>query len=186
MGKQSSAKTIYKHFALWLIWFTFNTLQVVKIIAHQKLIFWMQLAYNYLSLVIVFYAITGTLTTFFKYYALGIRSNKYRHKIFYIFNTQLLLIVVIIVAYILVSIFMDTNFFENIYPDYFFHFFQRFNRVLAYIFAAIGYAYFLFYKNKQITKNIMNEERITMWQERSQEMEQIIWELKNNRNSLLN
>jgi hypothetical protein len=187
MKAQPTVKRALKHIGVWVLWYALNILQNVKYMRLFRTIEWIQVAYNCISLAIVFYAIAATLTTLLEYRRLGIYRDKFRFKILYIFNTHLLFCGAIAVTYIGVSMFLDLRFFENIYPDLFIHFFKRFDRILPYIFAALIYGYHVAYKKKHVAKDQFKDERISTLEEQNQHLMKWVQEIQNsNRSSLLN
>jgi hypothetical protein len=187
MKARSAVKRVFKHIGVWILWYALQMIQNVKFIRFFRTIEWIQMAYNCISLVIVFYAISATFTTLLEYRRLGIYRDRYRYKILYVFNTHILFCGAIAVSYIAMSMFLDIRFFENIYPDLFMHFFKRFDRVLPYVFAALIYGHHVAYKKKHVAKDLFKDERIAVLEEQNKHMMQWIQEIKNsNRSSLLN
>jgi hypothetical protein len=187
MKAQSATKTVFKHIGVWVFWCALNMLQNVRIMRLFRTIEWIQVAYNCLSLTIVFYTIAATLTTLLEYHRLGIYRNRYRYKILYLFNVHILFCGAIAVTYIGLSMFMDIRFFENIYPDLIIHFFKRFDRVLPYVFAALIYGYHIAYKKRQAAKDLFTDERISALEQKNEQLVLWVRELENSkRSSLLN
>jgi hypothetical protein len=150
-------KTIVKHCMLWSIWYLINTLQIADGISTFKTTEWLQLAYNYSSLVIVFYCITSCMTRFCKIFSLNVYSSlKGVRQVRYLFNNALLIALTVIAVYVSLSVTLDNGFFGYKYPTALSHIIQRLTRVLPYAVLAAGYAYFGHYKSsvkKYIRKN---------------------------------
>lgn len=176
---------LFKHIGVWILWHSLNLIQNIKVMRFFRTIEWIQLAYNCLSLIIVFYSISYLLTTLLEHRRLGV--YRYRYKIMYLFNVHLLFCGVIVLTYIGTSMFLDMRFFENIYPDTFIHFFRRFDRVLPYLPMALIYGYHLAYRKKQAGKDIYKDELITILREKNKQLELWVQEKQiGGRNSLLN
>lgn len=162
-------------------------IQNVRIMRLFRAIEWTQVAYNCLSLIFVFYAISSTLTTMLEYRNLGVYRNKYRYKIMYLFNTHVIVIGVIAGAYIALSVFLDVQLFENIYDDPIVQFFRRFDRELPYVFGALMYGHHIAYKKKQVALNVFNIQIISELRQQKESLNLLVQELSSsNRNSLLN
>jgi hypothetical protein len=147
----SNLKSVAKHAAAWIIWFAFNSITVFTDgLSKFGLIDWLQLTFNYVSLVLVFYAVGYIIKnmlnriSFVKYQNLnGLAALKYLMKI------ELLFVLLVMLFYISIAIFLDSTYFGYEYPSIVWHIDKRLARVLAYVVAGAGYAYFLYYKRRQ-------------------------------------
>ncbi len=134
-------KTILTHCALWGIWYLINTLQLVGIMSSFRTRDWIQLAYNYVSLVLVFYAITWLMAGFYHIFSVkmfNMLTGLQRVK--YLFNNRLLLALSVLALYVWVSVQLDNVFFGYEYPTVLSHTVQRLTRVLLYAVIADRYA----------------------------------------------
>jgi hypothetical protein len=187
MKARTAVKRVFTHITVWILWYALQLIQNIKIMRFFRTIDWIQVAYNLLSLTIVFYAIASTLTILLEYRRLGVYRKRHRYKIMYLFNVHLLFCGMIVLTYIGTSMFLDMRFFENIYPDNFIHFFKRFDRVLPYLPTALIYGYHIAYRKKQVGKDIYKDELISTLQEKNRQLELWVQEKQiGGRNSLLN
>ncbi len=177
METQSTLKKVLKHAGFCALWSIFQSLQVINFIPKLTTSGWMQIGFNCLSLIIVFYAVSFTLSAFLQYRSMGIYGDKYRYKILYIFNTHLLFCGVIVAVYVGLSMYLDIKLFENIYPDFVIHFYRRFDRAQLAVWPAIGYAFFIAYEKKQAAKEAEKDEYIYMMEEHTKYMEEWVREL---------
>jgi hypothetical protein len=153
-------KTILQHCALWGIWYLINTLQLVGIMSTFKTKDWMQLAYNYISLILVFYAIVWLLAGFYRIFSVQMYSTlRGVNKVRYLFNTRLLLALAVTALYVGVSVVLDNIFFGYEYPTALSHIIQRLTRVLLYVVIADRFANFANYKRRVRNYVIKNETR---------------------------
>jgi hypothetical protein len=52
-------RIIIKHISLWAIWYLLNSLQLLPVLSTLSKTAWLQLAYNYISLIVIFYAVAA-------------------------------------------------------------------------------------------------------------------------------
>lgn len=135
-------KRLYKHLAAWAAWYLLNSLSLFQITLTSSQ--WAQLAYNYISLVLVFYAVAGFSYRYFS----GISSvamdkrSGISKACYLLFRWQVLGVVAVMVIYITCSIYLDNRFFGYQYESLQAHIDQRFIRQLSYVFAAGSWSYY--------------------------------------------
>lgn len=154
-------KTFLIHLTVWSFWYLLNSLELVGFFSKLTVIHWIQLAYNYLSLVIVFYCVAKTLQGFFDccFYPgfsvlndIGPTISKFKYNI--------VVVIFIGISYIGLSVFLDGNLFGYEYPTLLSNITKRYDRVLPYIVAAILYACLRSYRKRQRQKDFVVEKRI--------------------------
>jgi hypothetical protein len=156
-------KTILKHCSVWTIWYLINILQLAGSFTTVKLIVWLEVAYNYTSLVLIFYTIAWLMTGFYRIFSFQIyKSLKGAEKVRYLFNNRLLLAMSVIAVYVCLSVTLDNIFFGYEYPTVVSHIIQRLTRVLMYAVIADRFAYFANYKRRVSDYVKKNERRFFM------------------------
>lgn len=154
-------KKVSKHIAAWLIWYMINSLELILVSAVLTTVHWLQLGYNYITLVIVFYYIAWVSRGFFDYCfspAFNILTDL--RKTILAFKVNFILVLVAVTMYVSLSVYLDGSFFGYKYPTILSNVLQRFSRVLPYVIAALLYSCFRSYRKRQHQVNLANEERI--------------------------
>ncbi len=156
-------KTILKHCAIWVIWYLMNILELAGSFTTVKTIVWLEVAYNFVSLMLVFYAIVWLLAGFYRIFSVQIYTTlRGLHRVRYLFNNRLLLALAVTALYVGVSVVLDNVFFGYDYPTAFSHIMQRLTRVLLYALLADRFAYFANYKRRVSDYVKKNERRFFM------------------------
>lgn len=155
------SKETLKHFIAWLVWYLFNSLELIVISAVLTTVHWLQLGYNYVSLVIVFYYIARVTKGFFDYcFSPTFNLLTDLKQTILAFKYNLILVLVTVILYVGLSVYLDNHFFGYKYPTIFTNILQRFSRVLPYATAALAYSWFRSYRKRQKQIHLANEERI--------------------------
>ncbi len=156
-------KKVAKHFTLWFIWYTLNSIQLFGSISSLDSTSWLQLGYNYISLVIVFYGVTVSMNSYYKTFSLQVLySFRGIKQVRYLTKWQLISCFFIAIAYVGTSIYLDKNFFGYKYENLVTHISQRFTRVLPYILVAALYSYLNDYKRRAAKYKIYNDKRFNI------------------------
>jgi hypothetical protein len=151
MKPSSNLKSVVKHAAVWIIWYCANSLTLLSVdFSSLSIAGWLHLAFNYISLIVVFYAVANIMQQMFN----RISFVKYQNlkglaAIRYLLKMELIGVFLIVVLYVGIAIFLDRTYFGYEYPSIGSHIDKRFTRVISYVVTAAGYAYFLFYKRRQ-------------------------------------
>jgi hypothetical protein len=173
-------KNILKHCALWAVWYLINTLQIADAITTFKTTEWLQLGYNYISLVIVFYCIAGLMARFYKVFSRQIYATfKGAKQARYLFNNHLLLVLMVVALYVCLSVTLDNIFFGYQYPTALSHIIQRLTRVLLYALLADRYAYLYYYKSRVSNYIINNDARFKNLQADNYKIKELYEQLAN-------
>ncbi len=168
-------KTLSLHFLLWSLWFGLNSLSLVRDSRQLTTDQWLQLAWNYLSLVMVFYAITSISRSFFNNLSFHrIQSYRWPGKAWYILTRrEVFYIAGITTLYVGISIFLDNVAFGYNYPDLFSHIDRRLSRVMPYIPLAVLYTLYQFQMAKMKGRLQKNNTRIYHLKDHISKLEQI-------------
>jgi hypothetical protein len=151
MKPSSNLKSVAKHAAAWIIWYNLNSLTLLTVdFSKLSIAGWLHLAFNYISLVLVFYSVVHIMQNMFK----RISFVKYQNlkglaAIKYLLKMELIGVFLIVVFYVGIAFFLDRTYFGYEYPSIGSHIDKRFTRVISYVVTAVGYAYFLYYKKRQ-------------------------------------
>jgi hypothetical protein len=161
MKPHSLLKSIFNHTMLWLLWYSINSISIFAKISSFGSSAWLQLAFNYLSLIAVFYAVINIMMRFFNRFSfIRYQSIKGHRAIFYLLKIEIFCVVLVVALYIAIAIFLDGKYFGYNYPDLFTHIDRRLMRVIGYVLFAAGYAYYCCYKRKQQQLAKANNKRL--------------------------
>lgn len=173
-------KEILKHFIVWLVWYLLNSLELIVISAVLTTVHWLQLGYNYVSLVIVFYYIARITKGFFDYcFSPVFNLLTDLKQAISAFKYNLILVLVTVILYVGLSVYLDNHFFGYKYPTIFTNILQRFSRVLPYATAALIYSCFRSYRKRQKQIHLANEERIKSLQTEVYRITRLYQQLEN-------
>lgn len=163
MKPSSRIKSIARHTIVWIIWFGLHSYTLFSAdIAKFGAMDWLHQAFNYLSLVIVFYSLAYFIVHLFYEgidgeYLLLKDFSDFRN----IINVESVSIVLIMVLYVIVGVSLDAMYFGYKYPGVDAYVYERVEHVIPYTVYAAGYA--LYRMNKKIRReksSIMAEEEI--------------------------
>lgn len=173
-------KEILKHFIVWLLWYLLNGLELIVVSTVLTTVHWLQLGYNYVSLVIVFYYIARVTKGFFDYCFSPVfnLSTDLKQTIF-AFKYNFILVLAAVIVYVSLSVFLDSSFFGYKYQFIFSNILQRFSRVLPYATAALIYSCFRSYRKRQKQIHLANEERIKSLQTEVYRITRLYQQLEN-------
>jgi hypothetical protein len=183
--KKKRIKTILIHLAIWVLWLLFNLYELEVPITALDTSGWLQLIYNYTSLVIVFYTISWIMINFYRFFSyFKYASLKGQERVKYAVNSKVFLLPLVIVLYVSVSIFLDNNLFGYKYPTIMSHILQRLTRILLYVISAVVYSYLYYSLNKLKKMIIARNRRVRQLQADNRELRKLIKQLSDE--SLLN
>ncbi len=159
MKPSSRIKSIARHTIVWLIWFG---IQSYTLFAAGFSTFgtmdWLFQAFNYFSLIIVFY----TLAYFIAHFVYDGIDGEYLVRkdlsaFSNIFSVELVSIFLVIVLYIIVGVSLDTKFLGYKYPGVDAYVYARLEIVLPYVVYAYFYAFYRM--TKKIRQKMSNEQK---------------------------
>lgn len=154
-------KKISKHITGWIFWYMINSLELILVSAVLTTVQWLQLGYNYLSLVLVFYYVGWVTKGFFNYcFSPAFNVLTDLRQTILAFKVNFILVLIAVTIYVSLSVYLDGGFFGYKYPTILSNILQRFSRVLPYAIAALLYSCFRSYRKRQNQVNLANEERI--------------------------
>jgi hypothetical protein len=158
-------RIIAKHIFLWFIWYSINTIQLIDYYDKVKTIEWIQIAYNLLSLLIIFYSIARLMSGYFEVFSLQVyyRLNGIM-RIKYLLKWQLIICLAITFSYVGLSYFLDKYYFGNFYPNMLANLAQRLSRVIPYVLVANWYCYLKYYKKEVKKDKDFSERRLKVAQ----------------------
>lgn len=141
-------KRTLKHLLCWAVWYGLNSLPILHMTMTPDK--WWQLAYNYSSLLIVFYALVGLSYHYFQGVSLVAMENKtgLEKARYLFFRWQILAAAAVVISYIATSVWLDTAYFGYQYENLQAHIDQRFIRQLAYSLVGAGYGFYLWEKRR--------------------------------------
>lgn len=149
------------HVIGWILWYTANSMSAFAKMPRFTPLEWWQLCYNYLSLVIIFYASCWVMQRFFgRFSIVRYRSFSGIKKIRYLLKSETLLVLLVLVAYLGISLLLDNLFFGYAHQEYLLQLERRFTRVSTYVVTATGYAYYKWYILKLEKRNLSTKLRL--------------------------
>ncbi len=135
-------KSIKRHILFWFFWCIFHLLQLVGSFSILNRVMVFQLVYNLGMLILLFYAISGLLKSYYNVFSLEVyvrlSANK---KASYVFKWQFIMCIVICAGYLILSMYLDIKVFGYKYANLLVYFSQRWTRVLPYPLLALSYTY---------------------------------------------
>jgi hypothetical protein len=183
--KKTRIKIVLLHTAIWLLWYLFNLYDLEVPLTKFSTAEWLQLAYNYSSITIIFYTVARIMTGVYRDFSYsryvspeGLVRTKFT------INSKVFFLPAVVAVYVCVSIFFDNVFFGYKYPTIMSHILQRFTRILLYVTSAILYSFLTFYIQKLKRMVITSNRRIKQLQENNRELRELIEQLDDE--SLLN
>jgi hypothetical protein len=156
-----NSKRTHQHIFGWLLWYMINSLELIVVGTALTAGQWLQLGYNYVSLVIVFYYIASITKDFFDYcFSPEFNLLTDLKQAVIAFRYNFILVLVAVTVYVSLSVYLDGGFFGYKYPTILSNILQRFSRVLPYAIIGVLYSCFRSYRKRQRQINLSNEERI--------------------------
>jgi hypothetical protein len=159
MKKLSMMQKIVVQIVLWTIWYTIKGLGLF--------VYWsttpkLPVVYNYLSIVVVFYAVYFLSKNQIKHINyIDFQRLGFFKKVNYLFiNRYVAGIIVVMIVYVLTSWYVDYFIFNSRYPDLFLYFNGRLSKEMEYIPIAIGCSFFFEYAKRQGVRHQVNQTRI--------------------------
>jgi hypothetical protein len=155
MKPSSRLKSVARHTILWIIWFGLKIFAlIIDNTSKYSATDWMYQAYNYISVLIVFYFLAYLFVHLFyedtvDEYVILKDFSDFKN----ILNVESVSIVLIIVLYVILGATLDSMYFGYKYPGVDAYVYERFDSVLLYIVSAAGYATYKITKKMWLKKS---------------------------------